>query len=738
MTNGLGGYTSGPVGGGLTRRYHGLLIAALPAPLGRMLYFTHLRVSLVSGHREFVVDHEDSTFEGQNVLPLTEFALESGLPVWTYGTDDLALEKRVVMPHGENLVYVSFRVRTASPVTLRLAPLFHIRRHDGAVGNTDDHAPRCVTSGDTTTVDTSPGAPKLVWRVTGAPARATFGVPVSVPVEYPEERQRGYDFSGALWMPGWIEVDLTPDADEVEFIASAEVASKLDGRSMADVFQAETARRSGILSRMDPADDIAAELALAADQFVVTPASRAQEVAAARAAGEKTRSIFAGYHWFTDWGRDTMISLEGLTLANATAFNRENCVAPEQDGIAGPITTLIGIGQPINPVDPLTLVITLAQPSMQFLAALASPIAFAVPQRLVQQYGAQWTAHLTDHGGIGGGLFQLNRTPQQGGLRLIRNTAFWGATPRLREIDYSLYATPAQAAAAYQAGKLDIDYPTAEQVAAAPRSAAFQHVPLLHLVYLGLNWRVTPFTDQQMRLAFALAIDKQSIVTNQLNGLTIATNHIIPQGMPAYNPALVGPDSSQQLNGAKTQAVNLAQTYASRACNGAFAQCPVITLEVPAEDANASEVAAEIARMWQAIAPGYPLAIRVEPEAQLQQRIASGMAQFYLSEWVADFPDAQDALGRFTPAAPGVSGSVNLPDATTLLTTAVAEQDPTQRAKDYQAAEQLLVSAVAIIPLYQEQFFWQTPAHVQNVTFDPQGQMSIYDTLPSVVIMRTA
>ncbi len=83
VTNGLGGYASGPVAGGLTRRYHGLLVAALPAPLGRMLYFTHLRVSVLAAGQEFIVDHEDGRFEQPNVVPLIEFRLESGLPVWT-------------------------------------------------------------------------------------------------------------------------------------------------------------------------------------------------------------------------------------------------------------------------------------------------------------------------------------------------------------------------------------------------------------------------------------------------------------------------------------------------------------------------------------------------------------------------------------------------------------------------------------------------------------------------------
>lgn len=423
-------------------------------------------------------------------------------------------------------------------------------------------------------------------------------------------------------------------------------------------------------------------------------------------------------------------------ISNAYAFNHQVCASAGNDVIAGPLTTLVGQGQPINPVDSLTLVITLAQPSMRMLTALASPIAFAVPRSLIQQYGAQWTAHLTDNGGFGGGLFQLTRTPSQGGLRLTRNTAFWSALPRLHEIDYGLYTSTTPAWAAYQAGKLDIGYPSEEQIVAMSKGVIIQSTPLLRVAYLGLNWHIAPFNDQRLRQALALAINKEAITNQQFDGQAIATNHIVPQGMPAYNPALVGPNSSQQLTGDTTQAESLVQAFASSECAGKLSLCPAITLEVSTDDANGSVVAAEVARMWQAVAPGYPLTIRVEPKAQLQQREASGAAQFYLDEWEADYPDAQDALGRFLPTAPGVSGSVSLPDATTLLSTAETEQDSTQRSKDYQAAEQLLVSAVAVIPLYQEQLHWEASARVQNVVFDPLGQMSVYDTLPTVVIMR--
>lgn len=425
-------------------------------------------------------------------------------------------------------------------------------------------------------------------------------------------------------------------------------------------------------------------------------------------------------------------------IAEASTFNQETCVSPQQDSISGPITTLIGQGQPLYPLDPLTLVITLQAPSAQLLTTLTQPIASAVPQTPIQQYGAsQWTTHLTDHGGFGGSLFQLTRTPGQGGLRLTRNPAFWGAAPRLHQIDYSLFPTASAAYAAYQAGTLDVGYPPNDVVASAPKRTAFHSTPLLRVGYLGLNWRTTPFNDVRLRQAFAMAIDKQAIATQPLQGLVIPTNHIVPQGMTAYNPALVGPDSSQKLTADTTQSVKLVQAFASSACDSVVSRCPALTLEVPSEDANASVIAADIARMWQAVAPGYPLTVRVEPAALLAQRDKGGVAQLYLGEWVADYPAPADALERFTLATSDVAGSVSLPDAHLLLTNANAEQDPAQQAKDYQAAEQLLVSDVAIVPLYQKEFYWQTSAHVQNAVFDSQGRMSVYDTLPSVVIMRT-
>jgi len=118
-----------------------------------------------------------------------------------------------------------------------------------------------------------------------------------------------------MWSPGYFRADLRPDR-EVTLLASTEPWESIYALSPLDAAQREHERRRRLIAIAGPAaeDSLGAELVLAADQFIITPAGRAEEAARARAAGEEVRTVIAGYHWFTDWGRDTMISLEGLTL----------------------------------------------------------------------------------------------------------------------------------------------------------------------------------------------------------------------------------------------------------------------------------------------------------------------------------------------------------------------------------------------------------------------------------------
>lgn len=137
VTNGLGGYASGTIGWSASRRYHGLLVAALPAPLGRMMMFNHLeeefrladgRVLRLSATAPCNPTRRDSA------AALAEFRLEDGLPIWRYECGDYALERRVLLPYRSNTVHLTYRLVAGSAgAWLRLRPFLHFRPHEAAV-----------------------------------------------------------------------------------------------------------------------------------------------------------------------------------------------------------------------------------------------------------------------------------------------------------------------------------------------------------------------------------------------------------------------------------------------------------------------------------------------------------------------------------------------------------------------------------------------------------------------------
>ena len=138
VTNGLGGYASGTVSGAITRKYHGLLVAALPAPLGRVVMWNHVSEFLRFEGDEVVSLGAEERAGGQLDLKsaeyLREFRLEDGMPVWVYHVRDLVIEKRVSMPHLQNTVHVSYQISGAGkPPRLELRPAFHFRHHEEAV-----------------------------------------------------------------------------------------------------------------------------------------------------------------------------------------------------------------------------------------------------------------------------------------------------------------------------------------------------------------------------------------------------------------------------------------------------------------------------------------------------------------------------------------------------------------------------------------------------------------------------
>ena len=321
VTNGLGGYASGTLCGVATRRYHGLLIAAHPAPLGRVMMVNHLWEYLRLPDYTTVpfggVETEMGALRIHGAEQLEEFHVEAGLPVWRYAVGDFRLEKRVYFAYRHNTAYVQYRLLSgAGKVRLKLRPSVHFRGHDDPVTE-ELGGPYTLTAEDGRyEVRAAPPWPALRMMLHGgANAGFTFQSSRSDDIIYRVEESRGYQSEGALWSPGQFRLDLEPGQDAALVLSTEpwEAVTAIDpGTALAD----EVDRRKRLVEQAAPPAraGFAAELVLAADQFVFTPAARAGDRARARAHGDEARSVIAGYHWFTDWGRDTMISLEGLTL----------------------------------------------------------------------------------------------------------------------------------------------------------------------------------------------------------------------------------------------------------------------------------------------------------------------------------------------------------------------------------------------------------------------------------------
>jgi predicted glycogen debranching enzyme len=319
VTNGLGGYASGTVTGALTRRYHGYLVAALPGPHGRTLMLNHLseRLRLPDGTSVLIAGSEVSTglrLHGQEHFE--ELRLEAGLPVWRYRFGELVLEKRILMPHMLNTVHIHYRLLAGEgTVRLKIRPAVNFRGHEEPVSHLLAEPFSFTAEGDRYELADATDLPPLRLTLHGARTAFTLQRERMRELLYRIEENRGYESVGDLWSPGFFRVDLAPDQD-VTLVASTEPWDRIEALSPEQAMEAEERRRGQLVANAHPAvrAGVGAELVLAADQFVVTPTTRSEEGVRARAGGDEPRTVIAGYHWFTDWGRDTMISLEGLTL----------------------------------------------------------------------------------------------------------------------------------------------------------------------------------------------------------------------------------------------------------------------------------------------------------------------------------------------------------------------------------------------------------------------------------------
>ena len=316
VTNGLGGYASGTLGGAPTRRYHGLLVAALPNPAGRAMMLNYLGEQLRRRDGSRVdLGWAAPTFSTGATLPLIAFALELGLPVWTFSDGKLTVERRVFLAYRYNTTVIAYRLLAGEPVRIELRPALQFRGHDDPVSTALPEAYALQAFGPRIEVLAPAPYPSLRLHV-DAPRSSFVVEPRQTPdLAYAIEASRGYEARGQLYSPGRFRAELTTTVG-VALVASTEEWPTIAILSPGEILAAETERRHRLIASAVPRarTGALAELVLAADQFVFRPVGRRADHVRARAAGDEACSVIAGYHWFTDWGRDTMISLEGLTL----------------------------------------------------------------------------------------------------------------------------------------------------------------------------------------------------------------------------------------------------------------------------------------------------------------------------------------------------------------------------------------------------------------------------------------
>ena len=290
-TNGLGGYASSTVSGANTRRYHGLLVPAVKPPIGRFVLLSKLDERVTAGGQTF--DLASNIYPGV-IHPRGFEHLESFerdiFPVFQFSVNGARLTKTIAAIHNENTTVIIYEASTT--VALELRPFIAGRDYHSLATANDAIRRDASFDNGVLSLRTYECVPEMHISV----PQATFAAAPNwyYRFEYPIEQERGLEFREDLFTPGTFTVTIRPGSP-LAIIASIDNPRGRDGLALV---VRERRRRERLIGKTT----LDRRLALAADQFIVRR-------------GADRRTIIAGYHWFTDWGRDTMISLPGLCLA---------------------------------------------------------------------------------------------------------------------------------------------------------------------------------------------------------------------------------------------------------------------------------------------------------------------------------------------------------------------------------------------------------------------------------------
>jgi predicted glycogen debranching enzyme len=294
-TNGIGGFASSTIAGLNTRRYHGLLVAAVQPPVGRTVLLSKLEETLIVGAQRFELsaNRYPGVVHPRGHRFLVQFRLDP-FPVFTYELEGFEFEKTVFMIHGENTTVVQYDLKNDGPFQLELRPLVAFRDYHGLTHENQAIDPHVETDTTSIRIQPYPGMPALYLTHDNGDVSASGYWHRHF--EYDAERARGLDFVEDLFNPCVLTLELHAGRPLV-IVASTR---RVERERAEEASRSEQERRRSIVAASPNPDDLTRTLVTAADQFIV--------------ARREGKTVIAGYHWFTDWGRDTMVSIPGLAL----------------------------------------------------------------------------------------------------------------------------------------------------------------------------------------------------------------------------------------------------------------------------------------------------------------------------------------------------------------------------------------------------------------------------------------
>jgi oligopeptide transport system substrate-binding protein len=380
--------------------------------------------------------------------------------------------------------------------------------------------------------------------------------------------------------------------------------------------------------------------------------------------------------------------------------------------LAGYIPTLIN--DSISTPDAYTITIQISKQAPYFLDMLAYPSSYVVEKSLIQKYPANFTDHLTEGGSTG--PFKVSSYVHGQEIDFVPNPDYYGPHPQLQKVEFPFDPQPAAAYNAYMKGQADTTSVPISQFAADKQRSDFHEVPQLWINYYTMNYLTKPFDNIDIRQAFALAINKTSLANTAWKGTVIPTNHIVPQGMPDYNPNLSGPDNTPGLSGDAGKAKTLLQLGLKAEGWHSASQLPTIQLTYATGSSNVQQEVSMMISMWKKTLGITVTANPVDYNTLLSQvtlatNNPNGL-QFWGLSWLAEYASPQDFLSRqFASGMPdnnmnyGQNTSSDVAQQQLLqqqLQSADGNSNVNAQLYAYQQAEQQLVNDVAWLPVEQE------------------------------------